>query len=52
MGEEIGADIEVEDFIKLFEYATSIPYGFICIDFAPKSRDKTFRSGWNNYLSL
>jgi hypothetical protein len=52
MGEEIGADIEVEDFIKLFEYATSIPFGFLCLDFSAKSPDKTFRSGWNNYLSL
>ena len=50
--EEVGTDIEVEDFLKLFKYATEKPYGFLCIDFSPKQPEHTFRSGWQEYLSI
>lgn len=50
--QEIGADVDLEQFDKMFKYATDIPYGFLVIDFSPKSPDKTFRSGWNNYISM
>ncbi len=32
--EEIGSDVDLERFDKLFEYATSKPYGFLAIDFS------------------
>ena len=30
--EEIGSDVDLDRFDKLFEYATSKPYGFLAID--------------------
>jgi len=50
--QEIGADINLEQFDKLFKYATDKPYGFLVIDFSPKKPEYTFRSGWNEYISL
>jgi hypothetical protein len=50
--QEIGADIDLEKFDKLFKYATDKPYGFLVIDFSPKSPEKTFRSGWNEYINF
>ena len=49
--EEIGSDVDLERFDKLFEYATSKPYGFFAIDFNPKSPDQTFRCCFNEYLA-
>ena len=49
--EEIGSDVDLERFDKLFEYATSKPYGFLAIDFNPKSADHTFRCCFNEYLA-
>ena len=49
--EEIGSDVDLERFDKLFEYATSKPYGFLAIDFNPKSPDQTFRCCFNEYLA-
>lgn len=50
--QEIGADVDLEQFDKMFKYATDKPYGFLVIDFSPKSPDKMFRSGWNEYISM
>jgi hypothetical protein len=50
--QEIGADIDLDKFDKLFKYATDKPHGFLVIDFSPKSPDKTFRSGWNEYITM
>jgi hypothetical protein len=50
--QEIGADIEIEKFDKLFQYATSKPYGFLTIDFSPKTPEQTFRSGWSEYITI
>jgi len=50
--QEIGADVDLEQFDKMFKYATDKPYGFLVIDFSPKSPDKMFRSGWNEYISI
>jgi len=47
---EIGNDITVEQFDKLFEYATSKPHGFLVIDSNPKKPEYRYRSGWNEYL--
>ena len=49
--EEIGSDVELDRFDKYFEYATSKPYGFLAIDFNPKSPDQTFRCCFNEYLA-
>ena len=49
--EEIGSDVDLERFDKLFEYATSKPYGFLAIDFNSKSADHTFRCCFNEYLA-
>lgn len=48
--EEIGSDVDLDRFDQMFEYATSKPYGFLCIDFSPKSPEQTFRSCFNEYL--
>jgi hypothetical protein len=50
--QEIGADIDLDKFDAMFKYATDKPYGFLVIDFTPKSPEKTFRSGWNEYISM
>ena len=49
--EEIGSDVDLDRFDKLFEYATSKPYGFLAIDFNPKRPDQTFRCCFNEYLA-
>lgn len=49
--EEIGSDIEMAKFDEYFKYATDQPYGFLVIDFAPKSPEQTFRANFNRYLS-
>jgi hypothetical protein len=43
--------VDLDRFDKLFEYATSKPYGFLAIDFNPKSPDQTFRCCFNEYLA-
>lgn len=48
--QEIGADIPLERFDRFFKYATEKPYGFLVIDFNPKTPEQQFRSGWNEYL--
>jgi hypothetical protein len=50
--QEIGADVDLEQFDKMFKYATDKPYGFLVIDFSAKEKSKTFRSGWNEYISM
>ena len=47
---EIGSDVDLEKFDKMFEYATSKPFGFLFVDFNPKDKDKQFRSGFDEYL--
>ena len=49
--EEIGSDVDLDKFDQMFAYATSKPYGFLCIDFNPKSPDQAFRANFNEYLS-
>jgi len=49
---EIGTDIDLEQFDKLFTYATSKPFGFLFVDFSPKDPDKQFRSGFDEFISL
>jgi len=49
---EIGADVDLEQFDKMFKYATDKPYGFLVIDFSAKSPEKMYRSGWNEYITM
>lgn len=49
---EIGADINLENFDKLFKYATDKPHGFLVIDFSPKDPAKQFRSNWDEYIVI
>ena len=49
---EIGTDVDLEKFDKLFTYATSKPYGFLFVDFNPKDKEKQFRSGFDEYISM
>ena len=49
--EEIGSDVELHKFDQMFDYATSKPFGFLCIDFNPKSAEQTFRCCFNEYLN-
>jgi hypothetical protein len=50
--QEIGADVNLENFDKMFKYATDKPYGFLTIDFSPKNPEQMFRSGWNEYITI
>ena len=49
---EIGTDIDLQKFDRLFTYSTSKPFGFLFVDFSPKSPDKQFRSGFDEFISL
>lgn len=48
--QEIGTDINLESFDKLYKYATDKPFGFLLIDFSAKTPEQTFRSGFNEYI--
>ena len=48
--QEIGADVDLETFDQMFEYATAEPYGFLFVDFAPKSPEQQFRKRFDEYL--
>jgi hypothetical protein len=51
IAEELGGEVNKETFFKLFEEATSIPFGFLTIDLNPKKTAKSmFRQNWNKYL--
>ena len=47
---EIGTDVDLEKFDRLFSYATSKPFGFLFVDFNPKTPEQQFRSGLNEYI--
>ena len=48
--EEIGSDVDVQRFDQFFEYATSKPFGFLTVDFNPRTPEQTFRCCFNEYL--
>ena len=51
IAEEVSGEIDKETFFKVFEQATSVPYGFLTIDLNPKKTVKSqFRRCWNEYL--
>ena len=43
-------DVEEEKFMKMFEYATAEPFGFLFIDFNSKSPEQQFRKNFDEYL--
>ena len=49
---EIGTDVNLKKFDQLFSYATSKPFGFLFVDFNPKEKEKQFRSGFDEFISL
>jgi len=48
--EECDLPVTDEEFTEMCEYAHSIPYNFLFIDFAAKKPCQQFRSGFDNYL--
>ena len=51
IAEEVSGEIDKDTFFKVFEEATSVPYGFLTIDLNPKKTVKSqFRRCWNEYL--
>jgi hypothetical protein len=51
IAEEVAGEVDKETFFKVFEEATSVPYGFLTIDLNPKKTVKSqFRRCWNEYL--
>ena len=49
--QEMG-DIDEEKFLKMFEYATAEPFGFLFIDFNAKSPEQQFRKNFDEYLNF
>ena len=53
ISEEVSGEVDQETFFKVFEEATSVPYGFLTIDLNPKKTVKSmFRRCWNEYLFI
>ena len=51
ISEEVAGEVDKETFFKVFEEATSVPFGFLTIDLNPKKTVKSqFRRCWNEYL--
>jgi hypothetical protein len=51
IAEEVSGEVDKETFFKVFQEATSIPYGFLTVDLNPKKTVKSqFRRCWNEYL--
>jgi hypothetical protein len=51
IAEEVAGEVDQITFFKVFEQATSVPYGFLTIDLNPKKTVKSmFRRNWDEYL--
>jgi hypothetical protein len=51
--ESVAGEIEEEKFMKAFEYATSEPHNFLCIDLHPKKEHPSmFRKNFNEFIIL
>ena len=42
--------VTFEEFMRVYEYAVSKPYGFLFIDTDPKEPSMRFRSGFNEFI--
>lgn len=49
--QEMG-DVDEEKFLKMFDYATQEPFGFLFIDFNAKSKEQQFRKNFDEYLNF
>lgn len=49
---EIGSDITFERFQEILKKATDEPYGFLTIDFAPKTKEQMFRSRFDEIIDV
>ena len=49
--EEIGADVDLEKFDAMFNYATQEPFNFLLVDFNAKDKEKQFRKNFDEYLN-
>ena len=49
--EEIGADVDLEKFDAMFNYATQEPFNFLMVDFNPKDKEKQHRKNFDEYLN-
>lgn len=45
-----GTLITFEEFLRMYKYAVSQPYGFLYIDTVPKQEYMRFRSGFNDFI--
>lgn len=50
--QEIGADVELDQWDELYKYATAELFGFLMVDFHPKDKTKMFRKNLNEYLTV
>ena len=50
--DEIGSDVNLEQFDNFFSYATSKLFGFLTVDFNAKTPEQTFRCCFNEYLDI
>jgi hypothetical protein len=50
--EEADLEMSEQDFINLCKEVHKIDYNFLLMDFAPKSPEMRFRSGWDNVLDI
>ena len=47
-----GNTVEAEEFVDMYKYATSEPYGFLYTDTETKEESMCFRKGFNEYIRL
>ena len=50
--EEADLEMSEQEFINLCKEVHKIDYNFLLMDFAPKSPEFRFRSGWDNVLNV
>ena len=49
--EEAGLDVSEEQFFGMLDHCISEPYGFMTIDFQPKTPEKQFRKCFKTFLN-
>lgn len=50
MYEGIGSHCSYDEFIKMYDHATSDPHGFLLVDNNTDDVDRVFRKGWDTFL--
>lgn len=50
IADECSGQLDTDDFLAGYSYATSKPHGFLLIDFGTKDPDRKLRAGWNEFL--